>query len=714
MMALRNSKKTFGMKNHISLIIITILTLGSFSQNTAGQETTEEFTSTIKTRGRFVEGKGVELRFFPNRKAILETGFRNGFIVEQQTNSTGDFTEIARLQPFTDAQWTQAINSAEPESETQDLLDLAWEFLKTAITPSGGSFNFEEGISAMRQQRADEDFQYAIFVLSAIREAKVAEALALSYTDADVVSGNTYTYRVSTVASHHLYTVVPEQFSIVASADNNQYTNEVYVYEGDTELNFAWEENENLTGTFIERKAPGETEFTPLNDAPLYNLSGQRNYAEGRGSYSDKELMNYQLYTYRFYANTLFGERVMFAELEAMPRDRTPPEQPYLENPQHIAPREVQLTWQMNETPAEDLMGFAVGRSSTPEGNFELLHSALLAKDVRSFIDTSFVGGARNYYVVQAVDTAFNVSSSFPVSVTLIDTIPPIQPVFQSGRIDSLGVVTLTVIKNPERDLMGYRLFRANDPEHEFSVIFENFVDIDTLNHEIQLVFNDTVTLNSLTPYIYYRIKALDFNHNQSDFSDIMVIERPDTIPPTTPVFKRLVNRTNEIELHFALSESRDVVAHQLYRKTDMAEPWETYANLEDGQQQFIDSMAVQGTTYYYSLRALDNSGLYSDFAHPVFGKAYDDGVRPAVGGLALSYEDGTITLRWNYDAMNDNTFFVVFKSDAQGRMVSHKRSNTLNFSEPARGNAAIRYAVRVHTNDGGQSVLSEEVVYEP
>ena len=147
MMTIRNSKKIFGMKNHISLIITTILTLGSFIQNTAGQETAEEFTSTIKTRGRYIEGKGVELRFFPDRKAILETGFRNGFIVERQTNSTGNFTEIARLQTFTDEQWTQAINAAEADSETQDLLDLAWEFLKSAIAPSGRS-----GASSTREK----------------------------------------------------------------------------------------------------------------------------------------------------------------------------------------------------------------------------------------------------------------------------------------------------------------------------------------------------------------------------------------------------------------------------------------------------------------------------------------------------------------------------------------------------------------------------------
>src|SRR6056297_3068879 len=142
-----------------------------------------------------------------------------------------------------------------------------------------------------------------------------------------------------------------------------------------------------------------------------------------------------------------------------------------------------------------------------------------------------------NYYVIQAVDTAFNVSSSIPAAVTLIDTIPPAAPVWLSGDIDSLGVVTLKLENKPENDLMGYRLYKANYPDHEPSVIFEGFVDDDTLQDEIPTAFTDTVTLNTLTPRIYYKIKALDFNFNQSGFSEMMVIERPDTIPPTAPVF---------------------------------------------------------------------------------------------------------------------------------------------------------------------------------
>ncbi len=223
----------------------------------------------------------------------------------------------------------------------------------------------------------------------------------------------------------------------------------------------------------------------------------------GRASFRDEGLENYRLYTYRFYGYNVFGERVMFAQVDAMPRDRTPPEQPRVITLEHHKPDEVLIAWEMNDTPAADLMGFAVGRAKGADGEYQVIHPDLLPSSSRTFIDTSFVQGQMNYYVIQAVDTAFNVSSSLPVAVTLIDTIPPAPPVWASGSIDSLGVVSLELEKNPENDLMGYRLYRSNDPGHEFSVIFEGFVESDTLRDAIPVVFTDTLSLNSLTPYVY-------------------------------------------------------------------------------------------------------------------------------------------------------------------------------------------------------------------
>jgi len=689
-------------------IVTSLILLIAMPPQSAAQDR-GEFDASIRMGGRYVHGSGIELRIFPENRQLLTTAFRHGIILERRLATERDFSEIARLAPYNDSEWEKAI-SGEQDAVRADNLDLAFEFLKNTRTPRGGSLSFEDGIGELREQKGDEDFEFAVFILTSVRDAAVAEALGLGYTDATVVQGSDYVYRARLAAAPALYTAVPEPFEITANADPSLYENPVYVYEGDGFLNFVWEETDQVSGYYIERKSPGETTFTRLNDAPLFNLTGQGYDGERRGSYSDEELQNYRVYTYRFRGYTMFGELVTFAEIEAMPRDRTPPEAPYLEKPVHAKPGEVHLRWHMNEVPAPDLMGFAVARAAETEGNFSVLHNELLPAGARTFTDTTFTAGQPNYYLVQAVDTAWNVSSSFPVAVTLIDTIPPARPAFLSGTVDSAGIVTLVVELNEERDLMGYRLYKANDPEHEFSVIREAFIDIDSLNHEVQTVFADTITLNSLTPEVYYKVRALDFNHNQSDFSEMMVIARPDTIPPVTPVFKRVLTRADAVELHFALSESRDVAVQKIYRKLSMNDPWVPLDTLQSGQTNYTDTTVTTGTAYYYSLQAADYSGNRSEFAHPVVARPYDSGVRPPVENLLLQFDEDerVVSITWEYSLQGDEVFFVVYRQDDRGRFIQHRRTSERRFSESIRNGDDRAYAIKAFTTDGGQSVLSE------
>jgi uncharacterized protein len=695
-----------------AVVFIFLLSISSI-QLVRPQQTvheTSEFDISVKILGRYLEDQGIELRLFPQNKAVLDAGLRSGFIIERSTEGTDDFIEIARIFPWTEPQWIDALGLIDEGSETYNIIELAMDFLEASPDKTGGSFDFEKGIGDMKQQKSDEDFEYMIFMITALRETTAAQGLALAFTDSNVIPGQTYTYRATTIEKPQIYTVVPDPYTMEASSEALDYAQEVFFYEGDEEISFVWNESELLFGFDVERQNPGEIDFVKLNEAPIYTFRYRKSDEPVRNGYHDKELVNYQRYSYRFFGRNVFGERIRFAALEAMPRDRTPPEQPRITRLEHVAPREVLLGWEMNDPPSPDLFAFIVARADAHDGDFELIHPHPLPAGTRSFTDTAFMEGQKNYYIIQAVDTAFNISTSLPSVVTLIDTIPPAVPVWLSGEIDSTGVVTLEVLRNTERDLMGYRLFRANDPEHEFSAIYEGFVDDDSLQYQISTIFKDTVTLNSLTPRIYYKIKALDFNFNQSDFSEMMVIVRPDTIPPTTPVFRRVVSRTSEIELHFALSQSRDVAAHELYRNTSLQQPWELYSLLENTQMVFTDTLAEKGQTYYYTMRAVDLNGNYSDFARPVFGKAYDDGVRPPVGNMRIAEEEGLLVLTWEYQHVNDDTYFAIYKSNGQGTLNYIRRTKELVFKERYAENEKYQYAVKVFTTDGGESIMSEPV----
>ena len=682
---------------YILLIIILVNSNIGFAQ-------TEDATSTIKIAGRY-NHSGIELRFFPDKKQILDKGLQSGFVIERTANGTSNFTEIAQTKPLSNPEWEALIASKSNIEEQQDI-ELAYDFLQDIGTSQNEGISFEEGISNLKEEKAKEDFQFMVFVLTAIKNKEVAEGLGLGYIDTTAKQGESYTYRVRLAEKSNIYEVESIPETISATKNGVDYSNKVYTKVGDTELSFLWIENDKLSGYYAERLDENGN-FIRLNEAPIYNLRGKEYTGEKRSGFHEDSLINYKTYTYRFIGQNAFGEEKEFAKVTAMPKDLTPPQQPFLKEPKNTKPDVVEVTWEMPNQLAPDFKGFAISRGENNKGEFQILHKGLLPKTARKFEDYTFVRGKTNYYLVQAIDTANNVSSSFPIAVTLIDTIPPKKPEFISGKMDSLGIVKLKVKQNTESDLMGYRLFRSNSNEHEFSAIKEDFKSLDSLEQRLKEIYNDTVTLRSLTPYVYYRAKALDFNFNESEFSDILKVKRLDTIPPTAPVFKNVLVKPNEVTLEFALSESKDVSTHELYRTTDLNSPWKMLATIDNSTKTFTDTAVEQGTKYFYSLRAKDDGGLFSEYALPVFGKPYDNGVREPVREISAKKEEENAVLTWQYET-SDDVLFVIYKHNAKGQFVQHANTKSLNFKESAEKDAV--YAIKVFTTDGGQSKLSKEV----
>ncbi len=701
------------MNSTIRNIAQAVLTLGlliglSCVDNAVAQEI-DEMRTTVQLAGRTTDQQHVQLRLFPDRRELMRSSIAEGFILERSTGSSG-FVEVARIKAFEEAAW-RGLAAAETDSLRARNISLAFIFLQSLQQTAGGFISFDDGIGALAEQKSHEEFAFFAFVVSSLRSATIAEALGLAFTDTQVQAGQTYTYRVRPVQLPEDFDYQPSEFTITVGANDPDYQNEVDVYEGDSFLSFSWLDYDWVAGVQVERRAPGESAFTRLTDQPLFSLQPDDRTQSVRSSFADSNLVNYSTYTYRFLGYNLFGELVPFAELSATPRDRTPPEAPFLPVPEQISEREVKVSWSMNDTPASDLLGFVVGRSNTNEGEFKLLHSGYLSKETRSLIDTTFVPGAMNYYVVQAVDTALNISSSFPMAVTLVDSIPPAKPVFRSAVVDSSGRVTLELIPNSESDMMGYRLFKSNDPDHEFTNFYEGFAFNDSLRSELQTVFGDTIDLNSLTPKIYYKAQALDRNYNASTFSEIISVARPDTSPPSVPVIFNVISNTDSIELHYHSSESSDLARQELYRKTALDEPWQYRDTLSVTQSVYVDRNVEQGTVYYYSIRSVDTSNLYSDYAFTFYGRAFDDGTRPAIEQIETMVDDGTVRLRWEYDAGEWDVFYVVYRHDADGMLVQHARTDVPSFTEKIARGSRVVYAIRVHTSDGGQSPLSREVV---
>lgn len=689
------------------IIFLTIISCLMF--NLIGNAQTDIAKSKIAIIARYTE-EGLELRWIPDNKTILQLGFKNSYTIERSISGSNQFEKITTVNVLSDAKWDSLI-TVESNIETQSNLELARDFLFAETETEERRINLDDGIAELKEQKSKEDMVYAIFVLTAIKDGKVANALGLSFIDKTVKAGETYIYRIKLEAKSSVYDIEDGEVTINASLNPDRYKNEVLVYPGDKQLSFAWASPKELSGYFVERATEEETEFNPLNSTPFYAAKGSEFDGPINGSFMDDSLTNYKWYRYRFYGMTAFGEKVMFAEVKGMPRDLTPPDAPIIKQPQHIKPKEVLVEWDIYGD-LDDLRGFIVGRSDKDSGDFKILHNELLTKNKREFIDSTFLTGGINYYIVHAVDTSGNISSSYPAYVALIDSIPPAKPIITSAIIDSLGVVTITIQLGIENDLMGYKLFKANSPDHEFSVIEEAYKKNKGDSNLVKIEFSDTVTLHSLTPKIFYRVKALDFNYNQSEFSEIIAVTRPDTIPPVCPVFSNVIVGENHVGLYFIPSSSEDVKEHTIYRKSDMLKDWVIIETFKDSLNSFIDTNVTTGVTYYYSIRAMDESGLYSDYSSVVFGKPYDSGVRLPIENLSAKVEEKNIILQWNYPSLKKDHTFVIYKKNSKGQLVQYDTTTDKSYTDK-RASKENYYAIKVVTNDGGQSILSAVVSKE-
>ena len=657
----------------------------------------------IATIARYTKA-GAELRWIPDNKTILRLGFDNSFTIERSDSGSNKFEKISTVKTFSNAQWDSLIIN-EKNTETLSSLQLAADFLFGEKETEQKKISLDKGIAELNDKKNKEDLVYSIFVMTAIKNAKVAMALGLGFIDNTAKADKTYTYRIKLNGESSIYEIEDGIVNVKASINPNKYKNEVFVYTGDKQLSFAWPSKPEISGYFVERAAEGETVFKPLNTTPFYAASGSGFDGPTNGSFMDDSLTNYKWYRYRFYGNSSFGEKIMFAEVKGMPRDLTPPNNPSLKQPQHIKPKEVLVEWSINGD-LSDLKGFIVSRSNKDKGDFQILNKKLLSDKSRNYIDSTFNTEENNYYVVSAIDTAGNLSSSYAAYVALIDSIPPGKPQILSAIIDTLGVVTINVKLGKEKDLKGYMLFKANSPEHEFSVIEEAYKKDSWDSVAVKTVFADTVTLQSLTPKIYYRVKALDFNYNQSQFSDIIAVIRPDTIPPVTPIFNDVIVGEKKIELRFVPSSSEDVKEHIIYRKTDMEGKWENLKTVESNAFKYVDTTVTTGITYYYSIRAKDLSGLYSKYASAVYGKPYDTGLRPSIENFSVNVEKKNIVLKWEYPVLKTEHTFVIYKKDENGQLKQYDTTKEKSYTDK-NTNKENYYAVKVFTNDGGQSKIS-------
>ncbi len=656
-------------------------------------------------------GDSVLIRWAPDKPVAWQLGNKAGYRVERLSMGKDSTSAIGSWQLLTkDTLRTWPLDLMKARLRNDRFAPIvAQAVYGKSFTPNSQGL----GTKGLMNLALEQENRYSFALFAADNSGGVASALGLRFMDKTVEKGNSYLYRVISFVDLNKFKVdtgfilintnkiesVPAAPDFTADGQEKKIVLEwnIILYKN-TFGSYYIERSTDKRGKKWERLTPMPVVLgTPDN-------AKQEAYLM---SYADSVGENYVPYKYRIIGITPFAElSEPSAVVTAWGRDRTPPSPIFNIEAKGLDEKSIEITWN-KDVIEPDLKGFIIERSDKVDQGFQTLTTDILGKEARRYVDRTANLFAENYYRVLSVDTAGNINPSFTAYAFVVDSIPPAMPAGLEGIIDTNGIVTLKWKLGQEPDILGYRVFTANQADHQFANITPYPVGDTT--------FTDSISLNTLTKHVYYKVIAVDGHYNHSVPSKILELKRPDKVIPVKPLFSNVLVTDSSVVLTWFNSSSSDAVKTNLYRRTEKSD-WMLIQSFDvQGKvQNYTDRRLTKKVMYYYTLEAKDDAGLLSGKCNPVSARVYDNGVRDALKNFNVNYNTASkkVEINWEYK-QNSDLYFVIYRSYNDGDFTVYKSvdGEKRSYSDGGLvGNGRYQYAIRVVYNDGGQSPLSKRI----
>lgn len=679
-----------------------------FPEGWGQQSVPDSLQSNIVLKHRVKEGN-VLLRWGAKDNLTWKLGTENGYVLERYTlerdgkpvlNEEAQILAGGPIRPKPLPDWQNMV-------ENNDM----GAILAQAIYGESFSTDSDEDDLFMRVVNQSEELEqrFAFSMFAADQDFEVAQYAGLGFVDTETKSNEKYLYfiklahvpeKLSNVGNGVLVdpaneTVLPKPYDFAVYYYNNSF---VLIWEYDGLLDF-------YTTYDLEKSEDG-TNFHKVNDVPITKLAVTKvsgiSYTDSIPEYGKK-------YWYRVSGRTLFNETgpssdttsvIAFKELLAIPQFTTK---------KILSEKEVALQWDFPKDESWKLKGFDVLRAPKAIGPYKEVAKSL-DKQVRHFqydgLETI------NYFKVRAHGIAGDYQDSSPAMIQPVDSIPPTKPQGLSGTVDTLGVVRLSWKPNSELDLKGYTVLRADRKTQEFTRLTKREIKENN--------FLDTIAIDNYSGKVYYQIMASDLRYNESIPSNILVLDRPSQVPPTSPVFKEFEVLGDTIKLEWIGSSSKNLVKQVIYRNNPARKDGLWHVVLETNNtsvNHFMDVKTEPNTVYNYIITAVNREGRESKPSPVVSITTPPILLKPKIKGLfaRVNRELKTITLSWrsNHPGLLE---VQLFKKENEGDYRLYKTLEpSINeyVDTKLTPNSNYGYGIKAIFTDGSTSQWTEtEVTY--
>jgi hypothetical protein len=425
-------------------------------------------------------------------------------------------------------------------------------------------------------------------------------------------------------------------------------------------LSWDYQTFKNIYSSFMVERSSDGTTYAPIATTPLVNMNDKDDHPSKTMYHIDTLSVNDKTFYYRLYGISSFGEK------GEVTKPINTKGVPALTVPARLLDYRITnlntatLEWEFPPEEEGTIQGFEINLAENDRGPYKVVSKGLLPiiERKREF-ETPYPS---NYFTITAVGKNNQRLTSQSMLIQPIDSIAPNKPIGLEGTIDSLGVVHLKWKANLEKDLLGYRILKANNKDEEFVDIYHK----SYVGNE----FVDNVSMKMLNNKVYYRIAAEDKRFNISEPSDILVLEKPDKIPPAAPIFKDYDTKDGKVYLKWIRSYSDDVIAYSLRRREKGQMKWEEIKQINDTIQEFVDSRVENRKMYQYAILAKDKSNLWSSIEHSTITVTVLDftPVKTIIFSQGLpDRENKKITLTWDYIKNKDKVVGLSIYKNKKG-----------------------------------------------
>lgn len=643
-----------------------------------------------RMQGCVGDGK-IDLRWAPADYDTWQAGIKKGYVIERYTIMRGD--EI--LSPEDIAKEHKVLGGAFTPAPLEDWEPFAEE--KYAAIAAECIYGEDANVGALSpytayqiHQRQQQKFSFALY--AADMSVNVAWLSGLSYTDKAISKDEKYLYKIyvnDTTAQDtamvflNASTPTPMQRIPKPEVKWGNKTADISVDLGILSGVY--------TSYFIERSADGGKSFERLSEAPTVNIAqpGAKNTELSR---RDTLPDNSTKFTYRVYGTDCFGRKSEPSVADeghgVMPLTIAP----YITHCEAVDNNRIEVGWAFPDSLNNSAEGFRVYRQSGPKSRLKKIFDGNDPQQ-RSFVDR--MPSITNYYKVSVYNSERENLMPTVSYAALVDSFPPIAPVALEGEIDTTGIATIRWKANNESDLAGYRVYTANTKDdNEYSLLTTTMLT-DT-------VFRHKVNLNTLTHEILYQVRAIDKRDNHSAPSKILVLMRPDTIAPVTPVMKSIEQKRGRPSLQWVCSSSDDIARHYLLRKEPRAEQYDTIAVFADVQNTHDDKTAANGQDYIYAIVAQDRSGNSSRLSSAYY---HTDEVAAEKVKIKSRIDNDGNHVSWTVDSNRGIAEYILFRAvnDDNLRIVARTTERTY-LDADAKVNNRYTYAIKIVYADGTES----------